>query len=782
MPGTPVIYYGDEIGMGDNIFLGDRNGVRTPMQWSADRNAGFSRANPQQLYLPVIIDPEYHFETVNVEAQQNNPSSLLWWMKRTIALRKQHQVFGRGTITFLYPDNPKVLAFVRELKAGGGRPAGDEERVLVVANLSRFVQAVELDLSAYRGLTPVELFGRTPFPPIGDLPYFLTLGPHSFYWFAVEHVREEITLGFRAPEDELARAPAVAADTYPELVTTTQWHGLLARSGERRPPGGQGKERLGAATIEGVLAEILGARRWFGGKARHLQHVSIVESIPITSDGDTCYLLLLQVTYRDGEEERYVLPVAFAEEQYAERVVSDIPAAVLARLRAPTADGRADSGVLFDALWKREFAASLLELVARRRRVAGSTGELQARPTRAFRDLRGEGALEPSVMRAEQSNTSLAYGNRFVLKLFRRLQEGVNPDLEIGRFLTERTDFRNTPPVAGSIEFRPGRGGEPLTVAILQGFVPNEGDAWSYTLDVLGRYYERAMSETAAQVEERLEVPQRSLADLAGLDLPPDAHDLVGPYLSSAELLGQRTAELHLALASNREEPAFAPEPFTTLYQRSLYQSMRTLARRTFQLMRRRLRVLGEEERASAERLLKREDFVVERFQELTTAKVLASRIRIHGDYHLGQVLNTGRDFVIIDFEGEPARPLGERRLKRSVLRDVAGMLRSFDYAAYAGLFEQIERGLVAPGGHAAELERWTRYWHTWVSATFLRAYLAAIGQVSLVPRDQDMLRLLLDVYLLEKAIYELGYELNNRPGWVRIPLQGVLRLIGEES
>ncbi|MDP8961621.1 MAG: maltose alpha-D-glucosyltransferase [Actinomycetota bacterium] len=767
MPGMPVIYYGDEIGMGDNIFLGDRNGVRTPMQWSADRNAGFSRANPQRLFLPVIIDPEYHFETVNVEAQQNNPSSLLWWMKRMIALRKQHRVFGRGSITFLYPDNPKVLAFVRELQPGSGRHAGDEERVLVVANLSRFVQAVELDLSAYKGLTPVELFGRTAFPPIGDLPYFLTLGPHAFYWFAVEHVREELTLGYRAPEDEVARAPAVAAAAYPELVTTTRWQAVLT-----------GRD---TAAFERVLPEILRTRRWFGGKARNMQQVSVVESIPIPVDGDTCYVLLVQVTYRDGEEERYVLPVAFAEEQYAERVIQDIPSAVLARLHAEDPDGRADSGVLFDALWKREFAAGLLEFVARRRRVGVPTGELQARPSRAFRELRGETPLEASVMRAEQSNTSVAYGNRFVLKLFRRLQEGVNPDLEIGRFLTERSDFRYIPPVAGSIEFRPARGGEALTVAILQGFVPNEGDAWSYTLDGLGRYYERAMSERAAHVEERLRIPARSLVDLARLDVPVEAEDFIGPYLSSAELLGRRTAEMHLALASNREDPAFTPEPFTTLYQRSLYQSMRTLARRSFQLMRRRLRVLGEGERSDAERLLKREDFVVERFQELVTAKIFSSRIRIHGDYHLGQVLNTGRDFVVIDFEGEPARSLGERRLKRSVLRDVAGMLRSFDYAAYAGLFEQIERGLVSAGEHAAELERWTRYWGTWVSATFLRAYLDALGPVSLVPRDPEVLRLLLDVYLLEKAIYELGYELNNRPTWVRIPLQGVLQLIGEE-
>ncbi|HEX2026473.1 MAG TPA: maltose alpha-D-glucosyltransferase [Nitriliruptorales bacterium] len=758
MPGTPVLYYGDEIGMGDNVFLGDRNGVRTPMQWSSDRNAGFSRANPQRLYLPVTIDPEYHFETVNVEAQQNNPSSLLWWMKRLIALRRRHRVFGRGSIEFLYPENHKVLAFMREYRPGDGR---DVERVLVVANLSRFVQAVELDLSAYRGMTPVELFGRTPFPQIGDLPYFLTLGPHGFYWFTIDHARDEIWMGFRAQEE--VEAPETA-DDLPVLTTTGGWQQLF-----------RGRA---AAAFERALPRILATRRWFGGKARTLQHVHVVEAVPVPTDGDACELVILRAEYSDGEPETYVLPIAFVEQQYADRVLADIPAAVLARVR-PRAD-TGDEGLLFDAMWKREFAAMLLTLVERRRRIPAVDGEIQASPMRVYRQLRkGANTLEGSVLRAEQSNTSVIYGDRFILKLFRRVEQGTNPDLEVSRFLTERARFPHVPPVAGVIVYRRPRG-EPLTLALLQGYVPNEGDAWAYTLDTLGRYYELALSELH-DGGGRPPLPKQRFSELARDPIPEDVYTRIGHYVASAELLGQRTAELHLALASDTEDRAFAPEEFSTLYQRSLYQSMRTLTRKTFQLLRRTLDQL-QDVREEADQLLEREAEILDRFRDLTAGKLETVRIRIHGDYHLGQVLHTGRDFVIIDFEGEPARPLGERRLKRSPLRDVAGMLRSFHYAAYAGLFEQDERGVIGGPDQRAGLELWTRYWHTWISAAYLHRYLATAGRVAFIPNGHDEMCTLLDAYLLEKGIYELAYELNNRPTWVRIPLQGVLQLLAPRT
>ncbi|MES1242606.1 MAG: maltose alpha-D-glucosyltransferase [Acidobacteriota bacterium] len=742
LPGAPVLYYGDEIGMGDNIYLGDRNGVRTPMQWSPDRNAGFSRANPQKLFLPAVTDPEYHYEAVNVELQQGNPHSLLWWMRRVIALRKRHKAFSRGTLEFLYPRNHRVLSFLRRHGA---------ETLLVVANLSRFAQHVELDLSAFRGATPVELFGRTPFPPIGDLPYLLTVGPHSFYWFSLETEPEPLRL----------RRGASGSDAeIPELTLQGRWESCL--------------EGRCKADLETALQDLLPTRRWFGGigeKTRTIRHVSISESIPLEPD-DT-RLALVGVEYTDGEPETYALPLAFARGERAEQVLRDNRPAVLARLRS---DDPAGTGLLYDALWDAGFARGLLDAIAKRRRFKGDGLELAASPASSFRERLGEASPEPSILRGEQSHTSIAFGDRFVLKLFRRLEEGVNPELEVGRFLTERTTFRCSPPVAGWLEVRDLReGGAPLTLGVLHGFVANEGDAWSYTLDILGRYFERALT-SAGPAAEPVGQP---LVRLAEQEAPADARERIGIYLESARLLGQRTAELHIALASRTDEPDFAPEPFSLLYQRSLYQSMRTLAGRTFQLLEERLATLPETARADAAAVLGLQERVLDRFGALLGGKVSATRIRTHGAYHLGQVLYTGKDFVILGFEGEPSRPLSERRMKRSPFRDVAGMLRSFHYAAYAKLFEEGEAG-VAPS--VAALEAWALDWERWTSAAFLRSYLDRAWGASFVPPSREEVGMLIDVYRLEKALSELAYELNNRPGWVRIPLRGIRQILGSEG
>jgi maltose alpha-D-glucosyltransferase/alpha-amylase len=743
MPGTPVIYYGDEIGMGDNIYLGDRNGVRTPMQWSADRNAGFSRANPQKLYLPVIIDPEYHYEAVNVETQQSNPHRLLWWMKRLIALRKRYKAFGRGSIEFLHPDNRKILAFVRRYQ---------EERILVVANLSRFVQGVELELSGFNGMVPVELFGRTAFPPIGESPYFLSLGPHAFYWFALEPQRVEAPLAIAAPGSQV-----------PTLAVRGSWENAFR---------GRGK-----AALEAVLPHYLKPRRWFGGKARSMRSVSIIEVIPIAQGRERpkFYVTLLRVDYFEGEAETYVLPLTFAKGGRADQVLSEFPQAAVVRLEV-----EGEEGLLFDALWDEGFCGALLQAIARRRRFDGTAGELAAGSTKALRQLwdATEEPLTPSVLKAEQSNTSVIYGDRFILKLFRRLDEGVNPDLEIGRLLTEKTTLTHVPPLAGFIEYRRGRQ-EPLTLAILQGLVPKEGDAWQYTLDELERYFERVLTDRPEA--EEVTVPARSLLDLAEEVPPRLAADLIGPYLESARLLGERTADLHVALASALDDPSFVPEPMSPFSQRSIYQSMRSLTGQVFQLLRQRMSEIPEELSDEAQQLLGLEETILQRFQSILGGKSTAMLIRCHGDYHLGQVLYTGKDFVIIDFEGEPARPLSERRIKRCALRDVAGMLRSFHYAVYATLFNHRVSVPVRPEDIAA-LEPWARFWYRWVSAAFLKAYLAEASQVPFLPQGRDELQVLLDAHLLEKAIYELGYELNNRPDWIGIPLQGILDLVGGQA
>jgi maltose alpha-D-glucosyltransferase/alpha-amylase len=738
MPGTPILYYGDEIGMGDNIYLGDRNGVRTPMQWSADRNAGFSPANPQRLYLPIIIDPEYHYETINVEAQQNNPHSLLWWTKRLIALRKRYQAFGRGSIEFLQPENRKLLVFLRRYQ---------EQRILIVANLSRFVQYLELDLSAYRGMVPVEMLGRTEFPPIGELPYFLTLGPHSFYWFSLEQ-KPAATVETGAGE-ETSRLPLITVSGKAEAI----FHGR------------------GRGPLEEALPQFLQRSRWFGGKARKIRSVRMEEAIPII-DGQPGVLGLARVEYADGDAESYALPLMQAAGARMEEVCRTHHAAVVARLSR----GQGETGILFDASVDETFAESLLVGIARHRKREGSAGELVAFRTQEFRQIRslGEDRLRASIVPAEQSNTSIVFGDRFILKLFRRVQPGVNPDLEICRFLTERR-FPYIPAMAGAIEYRRERE-EPFTLAILQEYVPNQGDAWKHTLDLLAYFFQQAVTERTRM--ENLPLSSAPLLDVAGEDLPPVASETLGHYLESARLLGQRTGELHLALSTVTGRPAFDPEPFSKLYQRSLYQSMRTLTGQVFQTLRQRLSGLPEEIREEVRPVLDEEPAILRRFQSLNDLKLTALRIRCHGDYHLGQVLYTGKDFCIIDFEGEPARPLTERRIKRSPLRDVAGMLRSFSYAAHSAFSSQRKSGLIRPEDHEF-LEKAAQLWRLWVSSAFLKSYLEVASGGQFLPRSRKELQSLLDTYLLEKAVYELGYEMNNRPEWIGIPLQGIRQILG---
>ena len=749
LPGTPVIYYGDEIGMGDNIFLGDRNGVRTPMQWSPDRNAGFSGCNPQQLYLPLIIDHEYHYEAINVETSRRNPYSLFWWMKRLIAMRQQGQVFARGTLRFFLPENPKVLAYLRSYQG---------ESILVVANLSRFSQFVELDLAEFRGSAPVELFGQTAFPRVGELPYLLTLGPHSFYWFGLP----------KRPEPPIVVAGTAPAahdgDVLPSFRAARRWEAVLE---------GQPKRAL-----EKYLPRFLTTRRWFGGKAKPIRSVSIADVIPLelADEGPEVYLALLRVAYIQDEPETYLLPLAFASGARAEQRIAERSGAVVAHVQV-VLDDRVEEGVLYDAFGEEQSSRILLDLIASRRRFSGACGKLRGQPAKSFRALREptEEPLPARLLKAEQSNSSLVYGDRLLLKLFRRLEEGVNPDLELGAFLTDTARFPHIAPLAGSIDYRDPNGAS-FTVAVLQGFVRNESDAWSQTLDAVHRFFDRVLTRPGDLPPEVVELPRKGLAHLVDQEPPALAVEVCNAYLELASLLGQRTAELHLALASSADSPEFVPEPFSELYQRSLYQAMRGLARRTFRLLRSKHKDLPEDARDDVKSLLVVEQEIMDRFRAIVGRKISGARIRCHGDYHLGQVLFTGKDFVIIDFEGEPARRISERRLKRSPLRDVAGMIRSFDYASQSVLLNQMS-GMVQKE-QMSLLHRWAGFWALWTSVRFLRSYLDTAGDAAFLPRSRNEVQTLLDVFLLEKAVYELGYEMNNRPSWIRVPLRGILRIL----
>jgi maltose alpha-D-glucosyltransferase/alpha-amylase len=734
LPGTPVLYYGDEIGMGDNIYLGDRNGVRTPMQWSADRNAGFSQANPQRLYLPIVIDPEYNPDALNVEAQQNNVHSLLWWMKRLIALRKRFRAFGRGSIEFLHPENHRVLAFLRQY---------DGERILVVANLSRYVQFVELDLAAAKGSVPVELFGNTDFPPIGSRPYFLSLGPHSFYWFALRPPREN---GARASR------PKTGKD-FPEIAFSGLW------------------SEADVQALENVLPSYLATCRWFAGSSKRVKSLAVTDLVSGPDDESEDHrIAIVSVTYADVAPEVYALPLACAWGEEVTARAKDRSGAVVARVRRGER-----AGVLHDATFDAPFAAALLDAVVRRRRLQGQKGRVLAAPRPALHEFVDEGSLEPSILKGAHRNTSIVYGDRLILKLFRRLEEGTNQDLEVGRFLTENTDFAHTPPVAGMLSYEPRGGGRAATLGILHGFLAKHGDALSYTLGTLPAYFDHALLRPPP-----LQAAPATLGAQVRGEVPPEAQELFGAYLASVALLGQRTAELHGALASRADVPEFAPEAFSTLYQRSLYQSMRTSARQTCKLLRRQSRNLPVAARAQAYRVLDLESTLDRRLRAILAGKLVAGRIRCHGDLHLGQMIHTGRDFVVIDFEGDPTRPPGERRIKRSPLRDVGSMLRSFHDAVFTAWTDPAIGPVLRPEDQTPLADA-VRFWYRCVAATFLRGYLAAASP-GVLPRAEEDLVLMLDVYMIEKTLRQIDDDLLHPPGAILVHLEGLLEVLGADG
>jgi len=729
-PGTPILYYGDEIGMGDNIYLGDRNGVRTPMQWNADRNAGFSTATPARLYSPVIMDPVWGYEAINVEAQQGDPSSLLSWMRNMIALRKLFTVFGRGGIEFLDPSNRKVLAYLRQY---------DSEQILCVANLSRFAQPVDLDLSKLEGMTPVEMLGYVEFPAIERQPYRFTLAPYSFLWLELQR------------RVELAETSAGLTEQTP-INAAAGWGDIL-----------EGAGRLRLETVN--LPEYIAKQRWFAGKSRRIKSTRILDWVSLNASQSV--LATVEVQFESGAPDVYVTSLAMTFGDAAEELRRTGPNTIVGSIMSGEV-----SGVLHDGVFDDKTCAALLSLIenemeldARHTRIFGVQGKV-------FRDILGAAETPLPVRRgsAEQSNTSILYGDRFILKLFRRHEPGLNPDAEIGRYLTEKTNFNRIPPFAGSIEYVGGADAEPATLAMLQGLVTNEGDGWKWTLEELDRYFETCAPITFPEgITDELKNP----VDLSERPTSPLARDHVGIYLDSAATLGRRTAELHLALASPTGDPAFAPEPLAAQDFEALLGDLREHASAVFDLLKERVAYLPDEVVESAATVLSRRRRILDHFHGLRSDNVRTQRTRIHGDYHLGQVLKVKTDFVILDFEGEPARPLAYRRAKQCPLKDVAGMLRSFSYAAHASLINYTARH----SEDIARLERWALLWERSAAAEFLRAYRETAGDGEFLPRNSADFRRLLDIFLLDKALYEVLYEMNSRPAWVRIPLMGILSL-----
>ena len=715
MPGTPIVYYGDEIGMGDNYYLGDRDGVRTPMQWSADRNAGFSRAVPQALYLPPIMDPIYGYQAINVEAQQQDPSSILNWMRRIITVRKRCQAFGRGSISFLYPRNRKILAYLREY--------GDES-ILCVANLSRAAQAVELDLAPWRGTVPVELTGRSAFPPVGDLPYLLTLPAYGFYWFLLSDAGDVESVHETVP------------DPLPEFVTMTAPDGRLTTALSGRE----------CAQLErDVLPRFLELQRWYGGKDERISKARVLTLGPF-KDNDHV-LATVEVSTESGEHQSYFLPLSA---RWGEENISR-GAPTLSYTLAKIRQGPR-VGAIADGAYDEGFASRLLQVMRNGETLEARGGEIRCRGSDRLSGLRSLHTSRP--LGAEQSNVSIVFEDQVILKLYRRLRSGPQPELEMARFLTEEAGFPHTPAYLGSMDYVP-RTGEPTTLAVAYAFVPNQGDAWRSTVDALARDLEETGLTHGTAPENGFGFP---------LDL--------------GALLGQRTAEMHSALAIPTDNPALACEPMTEDDLKTWSAGAVAEAQDILEKLKAALPGLDEQTAATARAVLAAAPSLLSRLTAVAAMRPDGDKSRIHGDYHLGQVLVAQDNFVIIDFEGEPRRTIEERRQKSSPLRDVAGMLRSFDYATAAALDQHIERT-----GEADEVVRkraaaWRR--HTF--NRFMSSYRAHIAGASSHPADEALADALLDLFLIQKAFYEVGYELANRPSWLAIPLGGLLSHINAEE
>ncbi|HEY5487150.1 MAG TPA: alpha-glucosidase C-terminal domain-containing protein, partial [Candidatus Limnocylindrales bacterium] len=720
LPGTPVIYYGDEIGMGDNVYLGDRDSVRTPMQWNGDRNAGFSTADREQLFLPVVTDPEHHFEAVNVSVQQANPHSLLWWNKRLIALRKRHPAFGRGDLRMLHPENRHVLAFVRSF--------GDET-ILVVANLSRFFQPVELDLATYEGRQPIEMFGRIEFPAIGRASYPLSLGPHEFLWFTLEPVAGGADGGLPA-----SAVPALTAAQMTDIL------------------GGRGDSALIS-----VLLRWIKDRAWYRGRGRRVRDGTIVDRIDVRPGVGTAVLIVLQVNYSDGEPDTYLIPLTTAVLRDDSLLFADgtqcrveSPGTRIAALAAT--DGSAEPGFLVDASADEGLTAHLVDAIGRSRRVRGSRGELYGRRS--------------ADLPAEQPD--------LVLELRHAFEPGKDPEAEVMSFLTGH-GANWAPRVFGELEYRPGDGPRG-SAALLRERLVHDGDVAGMTREALLGFLEQAAATPAAN-----EAPSITAADLirtAAEELPAPAHDLVGSYLTTARSIGNRIGDLHAVMASEPDDPDFAPELFTRQYQRSLYQSIDASIVRVTRHLEARSAVLESSAATDAQLILRRKAELRDRLRMLVRKKFTGARIRIHGDLRLSQVMRGERGPVLIDFEGDAGRPASERRLKRSALRDVAGMVHSFHDVALGRLRESDVGGSLR-SEDAAALDVWARQWFLWVGAAFLRGYRETTGDAAFLPAHEDEWACLLDAFLIQRLLEDLDADLRDDPARVASSLRGLLELLG---
>jgi maltose alpha-D-glucosyltransferase/alpha-amylase len=726
LPGAPILYYGDEIGMGDNIYLGDRNSVRTPMQWSSDRNAGFSRADPQRLFLPPVMDAIYGFQSVNVEAQLRSSSSLLHWTRRLIAMRRSHRSFSRGSLVFLSPGNRKVLAFVREYEG---------EIVLCVANLSRLSQAVELDLSRFEGRVPVEVMGKQAFPPIGKLPYLLTLTGHGYFAF-------DLAANVSPPSWHDERMPYSAL---PVLVLSRAWS-------EAKP---QAVHEIDSLIVnvshdrlrDEIMLPYLRSRPWFAARTLPVTDLCF-DPVPQWSTAEGNWLLAImraQVGAREGSvradpdapaDQRYFFPLALDWETREHDPLEKLGQWSFAKVRQK---GRI--GVLYGAFGNPAFARALARGIGEGSDVMLGRGRLRFTKTSRFDEFAAGVDAEVRIPALEQSNTGVFFGGELFLKGYRRLLAGINPETEMGRFLTEASPFAHAAPMLGVVEYLAGDDSEPVTLAVLQNFMRNQGDAWTYTL----AYLDRTLSEPVTEAGQQ------------------------GFYGPQMHLLGQRVAELHRALATPTGDAAFDPEPVTPAALEAWRNDVLESLRSAIGVVTQAKEGLPPAVRNLIETLPG--DAIAERIRTLPLDAKNLVATRYHGNLHLGQVLIAENDFALIDFEGHPSRPQGDWRRKHTPLHDVAGMLTSFSYAAYAA---RVQMKLHKADGDAADASRIAQ-WHQTASAAFLEGYRESSRGLASVPADTASMLSMLTLCIVERALQELNHEMEHRPEWMQVSLDRLL-------
>jgi len=721
MPGTPIIYYGDEIGMGDNIYLGDRDGVRTPMQWSPDRNGGFSFADPSRLYLPPIMDPLYGYQVVNVEASQRTPSSLMNWMRRMLAVRKRHCAFGSGTIRFLDPGNRKILAYIRE---------DPDETLLCIANLSRAAQAVELDLSSFKGCLPVELFHGQSFPPIGDLPYLFTLSDYAFYWFTlVEDYSHVPRWHEELPEPMLAFATLVMRDS---------WRDLLA---------GQN-----LAVLEGnILKNYLPKQRWFSAKDSVSQHYPLVLWGALEKTPQEAMMLLL-VSSSEQEVDFHFLPLSISWGETLIQPTSPLLPFALAKVRKGP-----HIGVLHDALAGDRFGLGVLDAMLRGKKLkVGDRGFIHFTSTHYLHELDWSQSIAIKRLMVEQSNSSMLLDDKAILKIYRHPALGENPEVEMALFLTEMVPFANIPPILGIMEYQDEH--KTITLGLMSRYIENQGDGWSYVVDNLERDMELLHMMHPAEIET------------------PDEEEVYASLVADMRLLGERTGQMHQALAGAPQDlPGFAPEPVTSEDIQSWKEDIHAQINDTAAVVQND-KHWPDKLKISGEQFIRNIPIMHDRIDALLASGAPGwLKTRVHGDYHLGQVLIAHDDFYVVDFEGEPASSMQKRRQKHIPLKDVAGMLRSFDYAG-ATVLHQLREQI---SGSEETLASRIRHWGMLASSAFISGYQSAAG-FRLDAGQIAVFNNLLSAFLLEKALYEVRYEAANRPDWLFLPLEGLRRLLSE--